>query len=108
MTNSKGVTVFFDPDTNEVLGYQIPNFTAYYEANKLPDGTYDIDLPTRVPANLEEEMDFDEEQARTGSVADRALAICDAGNADLLAARGMKDEERLLLEEFRQESGAKS
>jgi tRNA (guanine37-N1)-methyltransferase len=27
---------------------------------------------------------------------------------DLLAARGMKDEERLLLEEFRQESGAKS
>lgn len=66
VTNAKGVTVFFDPDTHEVLGYQIPNFTAYYEANKAPDGTYDIDLPTRVPVNLEEEMDFDEEQLRSG------------------------------------------
>jgi hypothetical protein len=66
VTNTKGLTVFFDPDTNEVLGYQIPNFTAYYEANKLPDGTYELDLPTRVPVNLEEEMDFDEEQLRSG------------------------------------------
>lgn len=66
VTNSKGVTVFFDPDTHEVLGYQITNFTAYYEVNKLPDGSFDVDLPTRVPVNLEEEMDFDEEQLRSG------------------------------------------
>jgi len=66
VTNSKGVTVFFDPDTNEVLGYLIQNFTKYYEENKLPDGSYDVDLPTRVPVNLEEEMDYDEEQLRSG------------------------------------------
>ena len=42
VTNSKGVTVFFDPDTNEVLGYLIQNFTKYYEDNKLPDGSYDV------------------------------------------------------------------
>ncbi len=66
VTNTKGVTVFFDPDTHEVLGYQIPNFSAYYEANKHPDGSYDVSVPTRVPVNLEEEMDFDEEQLRSG------------------------------------------
>lgn len=66
VTNAKGVTVFFDPETNEVLGYQIKNFTAYYEANKQSDGSYDVHLPTRVPVNLEEEMDFDEEQLRSG------------------------------------------
>lgn len=66
VTNSRGVTVFFDPDTHEVLGYQVQNFTAYYEANKLPDGSYEVDLPTRVPVNLEEEMDYDEEQLRSG------------------------------------------
>lgn len=66
VTNSKGVTVFFDPDTNEVLGWQISNFTAYYEANKDANGEFGVDLPTRVPANLEEEMDYDEEQLRSG------------------------------------------
>jgi hypothetical protein len=66
VTSSKGVTVFFDPDTNEVLGWQIPNFTAYYEANKDANGEFNVDLPTRVPVNLEEEMDFDEEQLRSG------------------------------------------
>ena len=66
VTNSKGITVFFDPETNEVLGWQIPNFAAYYEANKDESGEFNVDLPTRVPANLEEEMDFDEEQLRSG------------------------------------------
>jgi hypothetical protein len=66
VTSSKGVNVFFDPDTNEVLGWQIPNFTAYYEANKDANGEFNVDLPTRVPVNLEEEMDFDEEQLRSG------------------------------------------
>lgn len=66
VTNSKGVTVFFDPDSNEVLGYVIQNFSAYYEENKNDDGSYAVDVPTRVPVNLEEEMDFDEEQLKSG------------------------------------------
>lgn len=66
VTNAKGVTVFFDPDTHEVLGYLIKDFSKYYEENKKPDGSYEVDLPTRVPVNLEEEMDFDEEQLRSG------------------------------------------
>lgn len=66
VTNSKGVTVFFDPDNNEVLGYVVQNFSKYYEENKNDDGSYDIDIPTRVPVNLEEEMDFDEEQLKSG------------------------------------------
>jgi len=66
VTNAKGVTVYFDPDTHDVLGWSIANFAAYYEEHKLPDGGFDVDLPTRIPANLEEEMDFDEEQLRSG------------------------------------------
>ena len=66
VTNSEGVTVFFDPDTNEVLGFQITTFSAYYEKNRTEDGGWNISLPTRVPANLEEEMDYDEEMLRSG------------------------------------------
>mgnify|MGYP001290635847 CR=1 FL=1 len=66
VTNTKGVTVFFDPDTNEVLGYLIQNFSTYYEENKHPDGSYDVDIPVEVPPNLAEEMDFDEEQLKSG------------------------------------------
>ncbi len=66
ITNKKGVTVFFDPDTHEVLGYLIKDFSKYYEENKQADGSYDVDLPTRIPVNLEEEMDYDEEQLRSG------------------------------------------
>ena len=66
VTNAKGVTVYFDPDSHEVLGWSIANFAAYYEEHKRPDGGFDVDLPTRIPANLEEEMDFDEEQLRSG------------------------------------------
>lgn len=66
VTNSDGITVFFDPDTHELLGFQIAGFSAYYEANKTPDGEFELTLPTRVPANLEEEMDFDAESLRSG------------------------------------------
>lgn len=66
ITNSDGVTIFFDPDTDEVLGFQIASFAAYYEANKTEDGNWDLSIPTRVPANLEEEMDYDEEMLRSG------------------------------------------
>jgi hypothetical protein len=58
--------VFFDPDTHEVLGFSIANFTAYYKANATEDGEFEVNIPARVPAPLEEEMDFDEEQIRTG------------------------------------------
>lgn len=66
VTNADGVTVFFDPDTHELLGFQIADFGKYYEANKTPDGEFELILPTRVPANLEEEMDFDAETLRSG------------------------------------------
>lgn len=66
MTNAQGLTVFFDPDTHEVLGFSIANFTEYYRANATPDGEFDVHIPARVPAPLEEEMDFDEDQIRTG------------------------------------------
>ena len=66
VTNSEGVTVFFDPDTDEVLGFSIANFADFYEKNKTEAGEWQLSLPSRVPANLEEEMDFDEEAIRKG------------------------------------------
>lgn len=66
VTNSEGLTVFFDPDTNDVLGFSITAFAAYYESHKTPDGEFEVNLPTKVPANLEEEMDFDAEAIRSG------------------------------------------
>ncbi|MFN8111270.1 MAG: hypothetical protein U0Y82_15735 [Thermoleophilia bacterium] len=58
--------MFFDPDTHELLGFQVADFSKYYEAHKTPDGEFELTLPTRVPANLEEEMDFDEESLKSG------------------------------------------
>jgi hypothetical protein len=66
VTNSEGLTVYFDPDTNDVLGFSIVNFSAYYKAHATPEGDFEVNLPAKVPANLEEEMDFDEEQLRSG------------------------------------------
>lgn len=66
MTNTEGLTVFFDPDTNQVLGFQVANFAEYYKNHQTPDGEFEIVLPARVPANLEEEMDFDAESITTG------------------------------------------
>lgn len=66
VTNSEGLTVYFDPDTHEILGFSIANFSAYYESHKTEDGEFEVNLPTRVPAPQEEEMDFDAEQIRSG------------------------------------------
>lgn len=66
VTNTLGITVFFDPDTHELLGFQVADFSKYYEAHKTPDGEFELTLPTRVPANLEEEMDFDAESLKSG------------------------------------------
>jgi hypothetical protein len=66
VTSTEGLTVYFDPDTHEVLGFSIANFSAYYEAHKTPEGEFEVSLPKRVPANLEEEMDFDAEALRSG------------------------------------------
>ncbi|MCU0280500.1 MAG: hypothetical protein MUE66_01430 [Acidimicrobiia bacterium] len=66
VTNEKGITVFFDPDTHEILGFQITGFAAYYKEHATPDGEFSVDLPARVPANLEEEMDFDDEMIKKG------------------------------------------
>jgi len=66
VTNADGVTVFFDPDTNEVLGFSIAEFSKYYESHRTPEGEFEVSLPARVPANIEEEMDFDAESLRSG------------------------------------------
>jgi hypothetical protein len=66
VTNTQGVTVYFDPDTHEVLGFAIPQFSAYYAEHSSPEGDFEVDLPARVPANLEEEMDFDVEAITSG------------------------------------------
>lgn len=49
-----------------MLGFSIANFTAYYKANATEEGEFEVNIPARVPAPLGEEMDFDEEQIRTG------------------------------------------
>jgi hypothetical protein len=66
VTSADGVTVYFDPDTHEVLGFAIANFAEYYKAHVTPEGEFTVDLPKRVPANLEEEMDFDAEAIKSG------------------------------------------
>jgi hypothetical protein len=65
VTNTEGVTVFFDPETNDVLGFSIAKFSTYYEEHVTPEGEFEVVLPARVPANLEEEMDFDEETIKS-------------------------------------------
>ena len=66
MTNSEGLTVYFDPDTNEVLGFTIAAFSEYYKSHVTADGEFEVSLPAKVPVNLEEEMDFDAEAIRSG------------------------------------------
>ena len=66
MTNSEGLTVYFDPETNDVLGFSITGFSAYYKAHVTNEGDFEVSLPTKVPVNLEEEMDFDAEALRSG------------------------------------------
>lgn len=66
VTNSEGLTVYFDPDTNDVLGFSITTFSVYYETHVTEGGEFEVNLPTKVPANLEEEMDFDADAIRSG------------------------------------------
>jgi hypothetical protein len=66
VTNNEGVTVYFDPDTSDVLGFSIANFSAYYAAHVTPEGEFEVNLPVKVPANLEEEMDYDLEAITSG------------------------------------------
>jgi hypothetical protein len=66
VTNTDGITVFFDPDTNQVLGFQITGFAEYYKNHQTPEGEFEIVLPARVPVNLEEEMNFDAESITSG------------------------------------------
>ena len=66
VTNSEGLTVYFDPDTNEVLGFTIAAFSDYYKSHVTSDGDFEVNLPTKVPPSIEEEMDFDAETFRSG------------------------------------------
>lgn len=66
VTNNEGLTVYFDPDTNEVLGFAITKFSDYYKAHATEDGDFEVSIPKWVPANLEEEMDFDADSIKSG------------------------------------------
>lgn len=66
VTNSEGLTVYFDPDTNDVLGFTIAAFSEYYKAHSTPEGEFEVSLPAKVPPSIEEEMDFDAETIRSG------------------------------------------
>ena len=66
VTNAEGLTVFFDPDSHDVLGFSIANFSAYYASHKTEDGEFEVNLPAKVPAPQEEEMDYDAEAIRSG------------------------------------------
>lgn len=66
VTNSEGLTVYFDPDTNEVLGFTIAAFSEYYKKHVTSDGEFEVSLPAKVPPSIEEEMDFDAETIRSG------------------------------------------
>jgi hypothetical protein len=49
-----------------VLGFSIASFSDYYKAHATEGGDFEVSLPTKVPVNLEEEMDFDAEAIRSG------------------------------------------
>jgi hypothetical protein len=66
VTNAEGLTVYFDPDTNEVLGFTISAFSEYYKKHVTSDGEFEVNLPAKVPPSIEEEMDFDAETIRSG------------------------------------------
>jgi hypothetical protein len=66
VTNTEGLTVYFDPETQEVLGFAIAKFSDYYKAHATEDGEFEVSIPKWVPANLEEEMDFDAEAIKSG------------------------------------------
>lgn len=66
VTNSEGLTVYFDPDTNDVLGFTIAAFSEYYKKHSTPEGEFEVSLPAKVPPSIEEEMDFDAETIRSG------------------------------------------
>ncbi len=66
VTNTEGLTVYFDPETHDVLGFAIAKFSDYYKAHATEDGEFEVSIPQWVPANLEEEMDFDSDSIKSG------------------------------------------
>jgi hypothetical protein len=66
VTNTEGLTVYFDPETHDVLGFTIAKFSDYYKAHATEDGEFEVSIPKWVPANLEEEMDFDSASIKSG------------------------------------------
>ena len=66
VTNTEGLTVYFDPESHEVLGFAIAKFSDYYKAHATEDGEFEVSIPKRVPPNLEEEMDYDADGITSG------------------------------------------
>lgn len=66
VTDADGVTIYFDPDNHDVLGFTIANFAAYYQSHVNEDGEFEVTLPAKVPGPLAEEMDLDAEMLKSG------------------------------------------
>ena len=49
-----------------MLGFAITKFSDYYKAHATEDGEFEVSIPKWVPANLEEEMDFDADSIKLG------------------------------------------
>ena len=88
MTNSKGLTVYFDPDSHDVLGFSITNFSEYYKAHATAEGDFHVDLPAKVPANLEEEMDSPRSTSGRGGPSPGARAASVVAQSPTIMAPG--------------------
>jgi hypothetical protein len=45
------VQVRLDETSNQVIGFSIPNFTAWHKAHADADGSFDMDLPSFWPGD---------------------------------------------------------
>jgi hypothetical protein len=50
----RGLLVRVEPRTRQVVGFSIPDFTAWYAANAPEGGDFEVDLPTVWPLEAEE------------------------------------------------------
>ena len=62
----EGVTIYFDPDNHEVLGFTDPELRGVLQGQCGRERGVRGDLPAKVPAHLAEEMDFDAEMLKSG------------------------------------------
>ena len=53
----RDILVRIDPETRQVVGFSIPNFRDWYDANADQDGSFEVDLPSVWPTDADEEVE---------------------------------------------------